>query len=108
MSGFTVSPEELTQAASTLRSATGEIQAMADYTQEADPDPETWGLCGIPMGLVYFGLAELYRHVLGECSDALEGVADGIEACGEDYASCDDELSASIDKAGAEIDGVAV
>lgn len=105
--GYGVDPEELRQAASTLRGSTSEIQALADYCQEADPDPEAWGLCGISFGLVYFGLAEVYRAILGQFTDAVEGLSDNIEACADGYEAADDEVVTSLNSIGSNIEGTA-
>jgi uncharacterized protein YukE len=106
--GYGVDPEELRQAASTLRGSTSEIQALADYCQEADPDPEAWGLCGIPFGGVYFGLAEVYRAILGQFTDAVEGLSDNIEACADAYGATDDEIVTGLNSIGSNIEGTAV
>lgn len=103
--GFDADPEELRQAASTLRQSCEEIQSLSDYTKEADPDWEAWGLCGAPLGGIYFALASAYRFALGECSGALDGVAGGIEACGDSYADNDDQCASGLDRIGAQIDG---
>jgi uncharacterized protein YukE len=105
--GYGVDPEELRQAASTLRGSTSEIQALADYCQEADPDPEAWGLCGIPFGAVYFGLAEVYRAILDQFTDAVEGLSDNIEACADEYAATDDEIVTNLTSIGSNIEGTA-
>lgn len=103
--GFDADPEELRQAASTLRESTSEIQALSDYTKEADPDIEAWGLCGLVLAPVYFGIAELYRFGLSEFTEAINGVADGISASGESYAGADDEISSAMTSLESEIDG---
>jgi uncharacterized protein YukE len=105
--GYGVDPEELRQAASTLRGSTSEVQALADYCREADPDTEAWGLCGIPLGVVYFGLAESYRALLGQFGDAVEGLAGNIEACADSYAATDDAIVANLSRIGARIEGPA-
>jgi uncharacterized protein YukE len=105
--GYGVDPEELRQAASTMRGGTGEIQALTDYCREADPDTEAWGLCGIPFGFVYFGLAEVYRGVLGQFTAAVEGLSDNIEACADDYAAADEAIVSSLNAIGADLEGAA-
>ena len=102
--GFDADPEELRQAATTLRQSCDEIQALTDYTKEADPDWEAWGLCGAPLGGIYFAIASAYRFALGECKGALEGVAGNIERCGDSYQDNDDEIAAAFDMIGGRIE----
>lgn len=105
MPDYEADPEELRQAATTLRQSCGEIQALTDYTQEADPDWEAWGLCGAPLGAIYFAVASAYRFALGECEGALEGVADGIEGCGDDYAGADEDTANEMNQLCSKLEG---
>ncbi|GAB3656069.1 hypothetical protein [Glycomyces tarimensis] len=106
MTWIDVDAEKLRAAASTLRATKGEVQQLADYAHESDPDWWMWGLGGIPFAALYFGVTEGFFHpALEDAQEAVEGLCGRLEACADDHEGNDAEIAKSLDKLAGELDG---
>ena len=101
-----VDAEKLRQAAAALRETTGEVEALADYAHEADPDWWTWGLGGIPFAALYFGVSELVFHpALKDAGEAVEGLSARLEECAAAHEDNDAAIAAGLEQIGSELKG---
>ncbi|WP_026925639.1 type VII secretion target [Glycomyces arizonensis] len=105
MSWIDVDAEKLKQAASGLHQAEGEVEALADYAKEADPDWWMWGVAGIVMAPIYFGVAEIFHSSIGDARDAVSGLATRLEDCADEHEGNDQAIAAELEKIGQELEG---
>ncbi|MEU6858756.1 type VII secretion target [Glycomyces sp. NPDC046736] len=97
---------KLREAAASLRQTTGEVDALAEYAREADPDWNTWGIGGIPFAGLYFGVSEMVFHpALKDAAEAVEGLSARIEECAEAHDGNDAEIAAELERIGSELGG---
>ncbi|GAB3220021.1 hypothetical protein GCM10027447_03870 [Glycomyces halotolerans] len=105
MSWIDVDADKLETAASTIRGTAAEVEHLAEYAREADPDWWMWGLGGIPFAALYFGVAEMAVHpALEDAAASIEGLADRLDDCARDHRDNDDEIAAELEKIGQDID----
>lgn len=101
-----VDAEQLRRAAAALRETTGEIDALAEYAHEADPDWWTWGLGGIPFAGLYFGVSEMVFHpALKDAAEAVEGLSSRLEECADEHEDNDAAIAAGLKQIGADMKG---
>jgi hypothetical protein len=105
MTSFQVDPDQVRAGASALKGTTAEIEALADYAQEANPDWWMWGLPGLFFAPPYFAIAQYFQNELKEVAEAVECLAEGIEDCAEDYAACDAEAEHDLTAVGGDLEG---
>jgi uncharacterized protein YukE len=106
MTWIDVEAEKLRQAAASLRETKGEVQALADYAHEADPDWWMWGLGGIPFAALYFGVSEgVFHPALKDSQEAIEGLCARLEACAQEHEDNDDAIAKDLEKIAAELEG---
>ncbi|THV34378.1 type VII secretion target [Glycomyces buryatensis] len=106
MTWIDVDAEKVRQAASTLRETKTEVQAVADYAHEADPDWWMWGLAGIPFAALYFAATEMVFHpALEDAQEAIEGLCVRLEDCADDHEASDAEVAQELEKLGEELTG---
>jgi hypothetical protein len=99
-----VDAERLRSAAAALREATGEVEALADYAREADPDWWTWGLGGLPFAALYFGVSETVFHpALEDAGEAVEGLCSRLEECAEAHEANDAAIATGLRRIGADL-----
>lgn len=105
MTWIDVDAEKLRLAATTLRDTKGEVQALADYAHEADPDWWMWGLGGIPFAALYFGVTEMAFHpALQDAQEAIEGLSARLEACADEHEGNDAAIAQDLAKIAGEIE----
>lgn len=106
MTWINVDAEKLNQAAATLRETKGEIQALADYAREADPDWWMWGLGGIPFAALYFPITEgVFHPALEGAQEAIEGLSARLEECAAEHGDNDEAIAEDLANIGEEIGG---
>jgi uncharacterized protein YukE len=105
MTWIDVDPEKLRAAAAALHQSEGEIQSLADYAQEADPEWWMWGVAGLVMAPAYFALADFFHTSMTDSIDAVSGLADRIDECAAEHSASDVEIAADLGKIGAELRG---
>ncbi|MCC3763914.1 hypothetical protein K3N28_12650 [Glycomyces sp. TRM65418] len=98
MTWIDVDAEKLRAAASTLHQSEGEIQSLADYAKEADPDWWMWGVSGLVMAPVYFALADVFHSSMADAVDAVSGLADRIGECADEHEGNDAAIAAELEK----------
>ncbi|GAA2269412.1 hypothetical protein GCM10009853_023700 [Glycomyces scopariae] len=99
-----VDPQALRDAASQIKDTAGEVQAVADYARESDPDWWTWGLGGIPFAGLYFGVAEgVFHPSLEDARTAVEGLAARLEECAQAHDDNDAGIAADLEKIAADL-----
>lgn len=98
MASIYVDPEELRQAASTIRETEGEIDNVTNYAKEADPDWWIWGLPGLVMAPIYFMAADFFHQNIGNAKEAIDGLATNIEACADAYDDIDTQVGSGFDQ----------
>ncbi|WP_026928636.1 type VII secretion target [Glycomyces tenuis] len=103
MSWINVDAEKLKQAASGLQEAEGQVEALATYAKEADPDWWTWGVAGIVMAPVYFGVAQIFHSSIGDARDAVSSLAGRLEDCAAEHEGNDEAIARELEKIGQEI-----
>jgi hypothetical protein len=101
-----VDAEKLRQAASAIRETIGEVEALADYAHEADPDWWTWGLGGIPFAALYFGVSEMVFHpALKDAGEAIEGLCSRLEECAAAHEDTDTAIAGDLERIASEMKG---
>lgn len=105
MTWIDVDAEKLHEAASALHQSEGEIQSLADYAKEADPDWWMWGVAGLVMAPIYFGVAEIFHSTIAESIDAVSGLAERIDECATEHSDNDDAIASALEKIGSELEG---
>jgi len=101
-----VDAEKLRRAASALRETTAEVDAVAEYAHEADPDWWTWGLGGIPFAGLYFGVSEAVFHpALKDAAEAIEGFCARLEECAAAHEDNDSAIAGDLERLAAELKG---
>jgi hypothetical protein len=101
-----VDAEKLRSAAAALRETTGEVEALADYARESDPDWWTWGLGGIPFAALYFGVSEAVFHpALEDAGAAVEGLCARLEECAAAHEDNDAAIAAELARIGSQMKG---
>jgi hypothetical protein len=105
MSWIDVDAEKLKLAASGLEQAEGEVEALATYAKEADPDWWTWGVAGIVMAPVYFGVAEIFHSSIRDAREAVAGLAGRLDDCATEHEGNDEAIALELEKIGQELEG---
>ncbi|MEU5871832.1 type VII secretion target [Glycomyces sp. NPDC047369] len=105
MTWINVDAEKLRQAAAALHESEGEIQALADYAKEADPEWWMWGVAGLVMAPAYFALAEYFHSAVTDSVDAVSGLADRIQACADEHDGNDAAIAAELARIGGDLKG---
>ncbi|GAA1660780.1 hypothetical protein GCM10009830_02340 [Glycomyces endophyticus] len=101
-----VDPQKLRDAAAQIRTTAGEVQAVADYARESDPDWWTWGLGGIPFAGLYFGVSEgVFHPALEDAQAAIEGLCARLDECADAHQSNDAGIAADLAKIAAQLGG---
>lgn len=92
--GIDIDPDDVRAAADEIRGTKDEVQTLANYARDADPDPMTWGA----IGMVYF--APIYHMIVENVHDriagfegTIEGFASMLEECAQEAEDCDDDMS---------------
>ncbi|RRR99454.1 type VII secretion target [Glycomyces terrestris] len=99
-----VDPQRLRDAAAQLKPTADEVQAVADYARESDPDWWTWGLGGLPFAGLYFGVSELVFHpCLEDAKAGIEGLCARLEECADAHQDADDGIAADLARIAAEL-----
>lgn len=105
MSWIDVDAAKLRQAASGLQQAEGEVEALATYAKEADPDWWTWGIAGIVMAPIYFNVADIFHTSIAEAGEAVSGLAGRLEDCADEHEGNDEAIAQELEKIGQELEG---
>ncbi|WP_025272263.1 WXG100 family type VII secretion target [Haloglycomyces albus] len=104
MTSFNVDPEQLRQSSSGLKGTEGEIDELAEYAKEADPDWWIWGLPGLVMAPPYFMVADFFHSSISDAKEAIDGVAEGVEKAADKYEEVDDAIAKKINSITEHID----
>jgi hypothetical protein len=105
MTWIDVDAEKLRTAASALHQTEGEIQSLADYAKEADPDWWMWGVAGLVMAPAYFTLADVFQTSMADSVEAVSGLADRIAECADEHEGNDVAIAAELEKIVGELKG---
>lgn len=105
MTWIDVDAEKLREAATALHQSEGEIQSLADYAKEADPEWWMWGVAGLVMAPAYFALADVFHSSMAESVEAVSGLAGRITECADEHEGNDAAIAAELEKIASEMQG---
>ncbi|MFC4336874.1 WXG100 family type VII secretion target [Salininema proteolyticum] len=106
MTGFSVDPEQLRQSSGDIKQAESEIDQLAEYAKEADPDWWMWGLPGLVLAPPYFMVANFFHQSIADAKEAVDGVATGVEKAADKYEEIDEEIAKQVGNIGETLDSV--
>jgi hypothetical protein len=102
---FAYKSEDMTAAASTFTTLSGDAENMVLLAADADPDWYTWGLAGLAFVGMYSSTATKVREQLTQVSRSLDAHHRRLEYCRSVYEESDEDTEATIAETESRMDG---
>lgn len=104
--GIIIDPDHVHAAADAIRGTKGEVNNLAEYARDSDPDVWTWGLPGVVTAAPYYMmLAEILHAQFAGVQETIEGYAAMLDECADEAERCDNDISTVFLDLDGEIDG---